>query len=581
MSETPELDVPASRSPEVGVPASRSPEVDVPAARWTPGKTGVPSKSAANIFKLMEQQLASSGGKKPEQAHQPGPNKLMTCNTFSPAALAKGESCVMRKSWLLGMMFAKETPNGSAPVEGGDSPENSVQKVTEDLSGVVSRAKESLNRCKSRPEVMSGTPTDIELSKIDKDARRSGHNLQWEMLASTLERPLVLCDLDFTDLQAADDEDVFAPEMSLSLVAITPGCTPLPPPPPSFASRTAPPPPPTPSLVTRKSKKTVKLFWQEVREDLSLMKRLKEESWLWDEVPRVAIDAPKLEFLFENRATQDLSKQKQQEAKMSKEIVVLGTKRSNTINIALTKLPPPRTIKAAILKMDATIVSKDGIEKILTLLPTEDERQKITEAQMMNPDLPLGPAEQFLLILSSISEVEARLKLWAFKLDFDNAEREIAEPLMDLKQGVEDLRKNETFKHIMGVLLSVGCFLNGIEAKGFNIEYLTKVPEVKDTVHKHTLLYHVCQIMVETFPTSSDLYSEIGPITRASKVDFEELSGNLRKLEADCKASWEHLKTVAKHDTTPQMKTKLSEFLTDSAERIVMLGMIHRRVMNR
>ncbi len=45
MSETPELDVPASRSPEVGVPASRSPEVDVPAARWTPGKTGVPSKT--------------------------------------------------------------------------------------------------------------------------------------------------------------------------------------------------------------------------------------------------------------------------------------------------------------------------------------------------------------------------------------------------------------------------------------------------------------------------------------------------------------------------------------------------------
>lgn len=41
---------------------------------------------------------------------------------------------------------------------------------------------------------------------------------------------------------------------------------------------------------------------------------------------------------------------------------------------------------------------------------------------MSNPELPLGSAEQFLLTLSSISELAARLKLWAFKLDFENSE---------------------------------------------------------------------------------------------------------------------------------------------------------------
>ena len=34
-----------------------------------------------------------------------------------------------------------------------------------------------------------------------------------------------------------------------------------------------------------------------------------------------------------------------------KEIVVLGPKRSNAINIGMTVLPPPRTIKTGILKM--------------------------------------------------------------------------------------------------------------------------------------------------------------------------------------------------------------------------------------
>lgn len=48
--------------------------------------------------------------------------------------------------------------------------------------------------------------------------------------------------------------------------------------------------------------------------------------------------------------------------------------------------------------------------------------------------------------------------------------------------------------------------------------YLEKVPEVKDTVHKQSLLHHVCSAVVDNFPQSTDLYSEIGAITRSAKV---------------------------------------------------------------
>jgi hypothetical protein len=56
------------------------------------------------------------------------------------------------------------------------------------------------------------------------------------------------------------------------------------------------------------------------------------------------------------------------------------------------------------------------------MLPTEEEKNQIIEAQMANTDIPLGNAEQFLLTLASVVELEARLKLWLFKLDFDNVE---------------------------------------------------------------------------------------------------------------------------------------------------------------
>lgn len=64
------------------------------------------------------------------------------------------------------------------------------------------------------------------------------------------------------------------------------------------------------------------------------------------------------------------------------------------------------------------------LQKIVTtLLPTEEELRKISEAVLANPELPLGSAEMFLETLGSIPHLEPRLKLWAFKLDFEVAER--------------------------------------------------------------------------------------------------------------------------------------------------------------
>lgn len=56
------------------------------------------------------------------------------------------------------------------------------------------------------------------------------------------------------------------------------------------------------------------------------------------------------------------------------------------------------------------------------MIPSDEEKSKILEAQLANPDIPLGNAEQFLLTLSSISELQARLQVWLFKLDYESIE---------------------------------------------------------------------------------------------------------------------------------------------------------------
>lgn len=260
------------------------------------------------------------------------------------------------------------------------------------------------------------------------------------------------------------------------------------------------------------------------------------------------VDTAIIEYLFENRAKEVSQGKDTKQTQMSsaREIIVLDHKRSNAINIGMTKLPPPRVIKSAVMKMDSTIMNREGVDKLLTMLPTEEETTRIQEALEAQPDIPLGTAEQFLQTLSTISCLEARLRLWSFKMEFEVIEKEVCEPIMDLKIGLNALQKNTTFKTILNVLLTVGNFLNGSTCKGFQLDYLEKVPEVKDTVHKHSLLYHMTNWVLETYPASSDLYSEIGPLTRVSRTDFNELEKTLKRMEAECKNAWDYLKIITR-----------------------------------
>ncbi|XP_056332211.1 FH1/FH2 domain-containing protein 3 isoform X3 [Danio aesculapii] len=433
----------------------------------------------------------------------------------------------------------------------------------------------------------------------------------WDQLMAT-PRELRIKELDFTDLGEEDDVDILDVGNMIGSGDLTPPppppCLPnLPPPPPLFGCPPPPPvpgmmmPPPPPFLASippaqlgspqlsrgepplfQKKKKTIRLFWNEVRPidwQYTNHKRCRES--LWSKLDPVKLDTAKLENLFETKSKELPVTKKTAADGKRQEIIVLDSKRSNAINIGLTVLPPPRTIKTAILNFDEYALSKEGIEKILTMIPTEEETQKIQEAQLANPDTPLGSAEQFLLILSSISELSARLQLWAFKMDYDALEKEVAEPLQDLKEGMDQLEKNKTLCSILSTLLAIGNFLNGTNAKGFELSYLEKVPEVKDTVHKQSLLHHVCSIVVEKFPDSTDLYSEIGAITRSAKVDFDQLQENLCQMERRCKASWDHLKVISKHEIKPALKQRMSDFLKDCAGRIIILKIVHRRIINR
>ena len=56
------------------------------------------------------------------------------------------------------------------------------------------------------------------------------------------------------------------------------------------------------------------------------------------------------------------------------------------------------------------------------------------------------------------------------------------------------------------------------QSSGFELSYLEKVSEVKDTVRRQPLLHHLCALVLQARPDSSDLYSEIPALARCAKV---------------------------------------------------------------
>ncbi|CAK6975546.1 FH1/FH2 domain-containing protein 1 isoform X1 [Scomber scombrus] len=418
---------------------------------------------------------------------------------------------------------------------------------------------------------------------------------------------LCLNTLDFSDLwdeedlgtDSTEDEGTNSTTETSQSAQGPPAPPPLPP----------PPPPGAPPLFLASPKgtinkcRTLKLHWRELHSlaPLPRMTRFGTQT-IWARLEPVNVDTNQLEYLFESKGNSTcfnlVCGQKKQPP-----VSVLGMKRSNIITIALSSLPPPRLLPRAIYSMDSTVLDREDIQRLQELTPTEEELGLIKEAKSQNPHSPLGPAELCLLTLGEIPHLNIRLQLWAFALDYDSLEREIAEPLFHLKLAMEQLAASQTFRCILATVLAIGNFLNGCKARGFELSYLGKLSQVRDTHSRQPLLHHVCVLLLQLYPQSSDLYSDITAVTKAGKCEYSLVQTNLAQLEALCKSSWEHLKILDKAEDKKKggkgekrrggggeneasgsdgaLRHRLPKILKEYEERLKVLRAVHRRVINR
>lgn len=114
--------------------------------------------------------------------------------------------------------------------------EEKPNRIVGDMSGLISKAKEELNKSKNKVDVKTNVETDLK----KPEPKKSEIELHWEELMKNLDRDLILCDLDFRDLTEDDDRNVMMPRGNVG--------SSIPPPPPAMGNPSPSNPVPPPML---------------------------------------------------------------------------------------------------------------------------------------------------------------------------------------------------------------------------------------------------------------------------------------------------------------------------------------------
>ena len=103
-----------------------------------------------------------------------------------------------------------------------------------------------------------------------------------------------------------------------------------------------------------------------------------------------------------------------------------------------------------------------------------------------------------MLMCITVPQLVTRLKCWSFSIDLDDNLKQIKKPIEVLRNAMDVTRSSEAFKKILGLVLSLGNYMNGGTAKGqadgFNISVLTKLDSTKDRTNRVTLLQYIAEL---------------------------------------------------------------------------------------
>ncbi|KAL2631873.1 hypothetical protein R1flu_016559 [Riccia fluitans] len=332
---------------------------------------------------------------------------------------------------------------------------------------------------------------------------------------------------------------------------------PGPPPPPGLGGRgrgalaqaaaqvaAAPAPPPV-------KKATLKpLHWVKVTR--AVQGSLWAESQKQDEQQKAPeIDMTELESLFSNAVApignDKTSRTRGTAAPKVEKVQLVDQRRAYNCEIMLTKIKMPMSdMLNAILNLNDTVLGLDQVEALIKFCPTKEEMDLLKSYPGEKENL--GKAEQFFMEMMRLPRVDAKLGVFAFKIQFQIQVAELRQNLEVVNAASREVRESVKLRRVMQTILSLGNALNQGTARGsaigFKLDSLLKLTDTRARNTKMTLMHYLCKVLAEKLPELLDFHKDLVNLDAASKLQLKQMaeemsqvSKGLEKVEQELAAS--------------------------------------------
>ena len=328
------------------------------------------------------------------------------------------------------------------------------------------------------------------------------------------------------------------------------------PPPPPMMAPPAPPPPPGAAGASRGKKEGLKpLVWTKVPKN-----RLK--GTVWAEVKAAGdefeIDADAFKALFlakpppmvAGKSTPKLARGQSSTQAAGGTTTLLDPKRANNIAIVLSRFKMPfDEIREAVLALDSTTLSAEGVQSLLKCVPSAEELELVTSSEIEPAQL--GMAERFVAVVGALPRLRERLEAMAFMQRFNSALHALYSDAKAVTDACDLLRSSAPLRRLLGLVLQLGNALNAGSfrsgAEGFRTDCLVRIAELRTNGASSSLLQFAlatldAKMSAEAAELSSEagweapmarttaFVGELGAVRAAAKVSIDELAVEVGRL---------------------------------------------------
>ncbi|XP_024638460.1 formin-like protein 13 isoform X2 [Medicago truncatula] len=265
---------------------------------------------------------------------------------------------------------------------------------------------------------------------------------------------------------------------------------------------------------------------------------------LWDETQKSGeaskapeIDMSELESLFSAAAPSSGPAKKsnvQSSVKpKSEKVQLIDHRRAYNCEIMLSKVKVPlHDLMSSVLALEESALDTDTVENLIKFCPTKEEMEIIKNYNGEKEKL--GRCEQFFMELMKVPRVEAKLRVFSFRIQFYSQVSDLKNSLKVVNSSAEEIRNSVKLKRIMQTILTLGNALNQGTARGsaigFRLDSLLKLTETRARNNKMTLMHYLCKVLDDKLPEVLDFSKDLANLEPAAKIQLKFLAEEMQAV---------------------------------------------------